>query len=146
VPSAAETVRLTLVASIISCVGQDAYLEHGNGLHFFIGVGKAPVAEVEIARLFNEALQFHRTAPIAVLFAEASQGGFDRFSVLASRFFLRFSPSSGSVFWEVGKKRIMVFFRMHAAGGWFGREHLHIGGIHLDARALYTLSVGILAL
>ena len=65
------------------------YSQHGKRLHFFIGIGKAPVLEVEIARLFNEALQFHSTAPIAVLFAQGGQGGFDRFAVLACRFFLR---------------------------------------------------------
>jgi len=77
-----------LLAAIVSCVGQDAALLHGKRLHCFIGVGKAPVCEVEIARLFNEALQFHSTAPIAVLFAQAGQGSFDRFAVLSCRLLL----------------------------------------------------------
>ena len=40
----------------------------------------------------------------------------------------------------------MVLSRLYTARGWLGREHLHIAGNHLDAGALYTLAVGILAL
>jgi hypothetical protein len=35
---------------------------------------------------------------------------------------------------------------LHTNGGRLGREHLHVAGDHLDACALNTLSVGILAL
>ncbi len=58
-------------------------------MHVFIGVRKAAVFEVEIARLLDQALQFHSTAPIAVLFAQVGQGGFDRFAVFARGCVLR---------------------------------------------------------
>ncbi len=78
-----------MLAAIVPCVGQDAHLEHGDRLHFLVGGGKTAIFEVKIARLLDEALQFYGTAPIAVLFAQGGQGGFDRFAVLACRFFLR---------------------------------------------------------
>ena len=40
----------------------------------------------------------------------------------------------------------MVLSLLHAAGGWFGREHLHVAGNHLDAGAPDALSVGVLPL
>jgi hypothetical protein len=46
--------------------------------------------EVEVARLFDQARPIHSTAPIAVLFAEASQSLLDRFAVFARGFVLRF--------------------------------------------------------
>jgi len=51
------------------------------------------------------------------------------------------SGSSGSVLRQVGKKGIMVLSRLYAAGGRFGREHLHFGGIHIDGGAPDTLPV-----
>ena len=46
--------------------------------------------EVEVASLFDQALQFHRTAPIALLFTERGDGLLNRFPVLPGRFFLGF--------------------------------------------------------
>ena len=56
------------------------------------------------------------------------------------------SGSSRNVFWQVGKKGIKVLSLLFAAGGWFGREHLHIAGNHLDACAPNPFSIRVLAL
>jgi hypothetical protein len=52
-------------------------------LHVFIGVGKAAVCEVEVAGLFDQALEFDGAASIAGLFAKRSESRFDGLAVLA---------------------------------------------------------------
>jgi hypothetical protein len=52
----AQPIRLATLAAIVCRIRQDAALLHWDGLHLFIGPGKAAVCEVEIARLLNEAL------------------------------------------------------------------------------------------
>src|SRR5260370_37137568 len=105
----AQPIRLAMLAAIVPCVGQDAHLEHGDGLHFLVGVGKTAMFEVEIAGLLDEALQFHRTAPIAVLFPQGGQSGLDRSAVLACWFLLRLRLDHAR--FEKGKQRANCFLR-----------------------------------
>src|SRR6266516_7147516 len=53
---------------------------------------------------------------------------------------------SGRFFRQIGKKGIVVLSDLYAASDRLGGEHLHIAGNHLDARALYSFAVGVLAL
>ena len=53
------------------------------------------------------------------------------------------SGSSRNAFWEVRKKRIVALLHFYTIGDRFRREHYHVASDHIDARAPYSLAVGI---
>ncbi len=83
-----EVIGLSLVSSVVGCIGQDAHLEHGDGLHLLVGGVEAVVGEVKVARLLDQALEFDGLTPVAVLFAQRGAGSLDGRTVLAGRLLL----------------------------------------------------------
>lgn len=79
-----QAIGLSLLLSIVSCIGQDAGFEHRNRLHLFIGSGEAPVGQVEVTGLLDQALPFDRVAPIALTLAQLSNCLFNRGTDLPS--------------------------------------------------------------
>src|SRR5215469_10193244 len=74
-------VGLSQLAAIVCRIGQDAALLQGDGLQLFIGSGETPLLEVEVAALFNQALQLDGASPSVIALAEIGQGLLDRFAI-----------------------------------------------------------------
>ncbi len=83
-------IGLALVASIVCRIRQDTHLEYGDGLHFFVESGETSLSEVEVAALFDQALQLDGASPIGIALAEIDEGLLDRFAIFPGRFALRF--------------------------------------------------------
>ena len=84
-----QPIGLPQLASIVSCVGQDPHLEHGDLLHLFVRLGEAAIFQVEITALFDEALQFDSSPSISVLLPHRSESLVDGFAVFPHPLFLR---------------------------------------------------------
>src|SRR5215469_15553520 len=83
-------IGLSQLAAIVCRIGQDAALLHGDGLQLFIASGETPLLEVEVAALFNQALQLDGASPIGIALVEIGQGLLDRFAIFMSALLLRF--------------------------------------------------------